>query len=121
MTYLPIIVVLLMLACAGFMVIVHNWLWFWLGIGIAAGILWLWAAEHRWSQRLRITWLRFVLYHLKRTMDKTTVEMMDAWQEEPGGDRWRALDAWLAELFIERRALVQRIEMLVYKLGLETY
>lgn len=121
MTYLLIVTVMLLVACACLMAVVQNWLWFWLALGLIVGLTWLWITEHRWPRRVHVAFLRRRLHNLGHVMDKVSSEMVHLWHVDPGGDEWRALDTWLAELHIERRALRTRIEDLVYKLGREAY
>jgi hypothetical protein len=94
-----------------------------LGTGIAAAALLivLCVLEGRWPERIRIQHLRWRARHLQYVIEKTTDEMTNEWFHDPGSDHWHSLDAWLAELHMDRIALRHRIEDLTYKLGREKY
>ena len=122
MTYLLIIWGLMFLAfTTGLFIVVGNWQMVAVTFGLLLGIAWFAAVEGRWLQRLHIQWMRLSLRLLLRETDKTVAEMVDAWHDDPGGERWYGLDAWLSELHIERYQLRQRIQDATYKLGLEKY
>lgn len=107
--------------CLTVLAMAHQWPLFAIVFGLAVGCLWLYATEQRWSQRLHIQWLRLSMRLTVREIDRTTVEMTQAWQDSPGSDHWRALDSWLADLMIERFMLRQRIDKLTYELGANTF
>lgn len=81
----------------------------------------MFAQANHWPLRLRISHLKWRLAQLGYTIERTRVEIEEAWIDQPGSQEWHVLTHWVQDLHIERAQLRERIEDLVHKLERETY